>query len=114
MNQSNGAYSTTLDVTKCDAIGYAGVYGTPSATGGWIKQFNTGRYGCLPYVTPNTLNGGDSTYECDYHWWGDAGEHLALLGGACSDGSMVGCRFVNLTNTAGRVYWSLGCSLAKV
>lgn len=114
MNQSNGAYSTTLDVTKCDAIGYAGVYVGPSAGHGWIKQFNTGRYGCLPYVTPSTASASDSTYECDYHWWGDANEHLALLGGSCCDGSEVGCRYVSLITTAGRVYWRLGCSLAKV
>jgi hypothetical protein len=81
---------------------------TPSGTsGGYISKSKSSKYGRIPYVA----SGSSSTYQCDGLWFNNSGTRIALVGGGCDGGLLVGADFLGLYNAASVASWGLGASV---
>ena len=78
-----------------------------SAFGGWFSTARNTPQGLLP----TALNGGDTTYYCDFHYINVDVLSVPLVGGYWVDGSGCG-RYVNVDSVAGVAGWAIGASLS--
>ena len=81
---------------------------TFTATGnGWQKGTKSSRFGRIA----NSTGGSSSTYTCVYFWWNAGITAVALVGGGCNNGECCGADCLDLGNSAGTAYWSIGASV---
>lgn len=81
---------------------------TPTGTsGGYISESKSCRWGRIPHKA----TGSSSTYQCDGLWFNNAIVAIALVGGSCGDGALVGADFLALHGTAGAAVWYVGASV---
>ena len=109
MTPEGGGYNLT-------GSGYAAVgptiRDTAAASGnGWQKDTLQTEFGRLP-VMP--LKGSDATYETDSCWYTREGVRVAVVGGACENGSRCGARCLYVNNAASVVFWGIGASLSLI
>ena len=78
-----------------------------SSGNGYQKGTKSSRFGRIV----NSIGGSSSTYTCDYFWWNAGITAVALVGGYCINGESCGADCLNLNNSAGFAYWSIGASV---
>ena len=83
-------------------MGYANVNAN-----GWSKKLGLDVNNPL-IRTPIEVGGGDSTYQCDYHYQ-NTGNRVARVGGALSYGTDVGLWYLYFVSASSGVYWNIGC-----
>ena len=106
MTPEGGGYNLTG--AGYDAVGETVPQtGADAAFGGWFSAARNTPQGLLP----TALNGGDTTYYCDYHYINVSILSVPLVGGHCEAGSRCG-RYVAVDATAGYAGWRIGASLS--
>ncbi len=89
--------------------GYIAIGAAPSGTsGGYISKAALTQWG----IFPCEASGSSSTFYCDGLWFNNGQTDYALVGGACSYGSLVGAFASYLDNVPSRVHCHLGASLS--
>lgn len=81
--------------------------GTEAIFGGYFSAARNTPQGLLP----TALEGGSSTYYCDYHYINVGSLAVPLVGGSCGNGWMCG-RFVSVYTSFGSAWWGVGASLS--
>ena len=81
--------------------------GTDAAFGGWVNAAQQTEYGQFP----TGISGGDTTYDCDFHYVNDDIVAVAVVGGGCAYGAGCG-RSVAVDNVAGAAGWFLSPALS--
>lgn len=104
---SDGSTATDFNLT---GEGYISIGQSPSGTsGGYISSMPA----IAPYgFFPKEANGSATTYECDGFWFNNAGTMIALVGGACDSGLLVGAFYSSLNNPASLASWYFGSTLS--
>ena len=90
--------------------GYTTVSGPKIASGGYGTTTMTNEYGRFA----TAFNGSESTYICDYQFYGDSDTRFAYVGGNCSNGSDCGASCVFVDYASSHSYWIIGASLSFV
>ena len=82
---------------------------------------NVGGYGYASTTMANeygrfatAFNGSESTYICDYQFYGASGAYFAVVGGDCDFGSYCGASCVAVSYTSSDSGWNVGASLSFV
>lgn len=106
MTPEGGGYNLT-------GAGYDAVGETvpqPGATAKFNGWFSTAR-NTPQGLLPTALNGGDTTYYCDFHYINVDVLSVPRVGGSCMTGSGCG-RYVDVDHVAGVAWWGFGASLS--
>ena len=76
----------------------------PGNNGSWIKSMNCNQFGLFQ----SDCSGSDSTYYCDYGYYGTGGPYFAYVGGNWNNGSNCGAFYANLNNTPSNTNTNIG------
>ena len=90
--------------------GYTTVSGPIMNSGGFGSTTMTNEYGRFA----TAVNGSESTYTCDEHYYDGTGDHVPYVGGGCNNGSDCGASYLRTNIRSTDSSWGIGASLSFV